>query len=888
MKAVRVCDDLLAVDKAPIEYTEDLIGFLHDRAGIHDEDQPEFWSLRDGYRLFHNGVAEDCDVTPNDANDMAALESLPGPFLLVQVPGDPFTIGALIIGAALSAAAALFLRPKIPSIGKNNQAVESPNNSLSSRSNVARLGHRIADNYGEKWMSPDYIGKPYRVFEGVVEVEKAQFCIGRGSYAIEEADVLEDKTPYSEITDATVAIYGPYTSPNSGDPELTIGDYEVEPMLAVTPVNSVNGQTLDAPGLAVFEKNGKAWLDGVPGSGADGIFNPDKGDPRDYFEVSDTVIITNGDVKDASGNWRNIDGTYTITALTAHGIWLDDAQSVNSDWQYFFDTGSLISKSRPFTPTISGSGDANPEVVIPLYSRNDEDIIVNIVAQQGLYKVNSSAQTALVVDILFTVQPTDSEGTPTGSPEDFTITLTGSTLKQSQIGGTNIYTPSFSGPCTITAARQTERDTDFDGTISDAVKWRDLMLASTITQDDFGNVTTAFVNTTVNPTATAISERMFRVRGTRKVPSRDGDDFTEELSASKSIADIFCAIALDPHLGRRSLAELNVSQIYDTADAIQEYFALDEAAEFGYTFDDDQASAEDMLDAVAKACFCEPVRRGSVLELVFEKATPDSSIPLNHRNTLPQPRPKRTPRFGNLDNFDGVELTYADGDDYDARATIRIPEDGSATTPQKIDTIGVRNGDVASLIAYRAYNKILYQRWLEERTVTQEVAAITRLERVLIAPDNQPGIMTGDVEDQSGLTVTLDQKVTMLNTKNYLIHLQIPGGTVDTIAIEAGGDAVSVSGGVTCRTVTLAELPSSSLSVDIRNRGRSKYWIVTDDDTSAQAFLISEKGEERDGTYAITAVNYDDRYYGNDTDFVDGLLTYNAYRPNSPIAFLML
>lgn len=185
-------------------------------------------------------------VTPKRPVDVIALRGMPGPFVVEVFPRGPETWTALAVSLAVSTASMILtsiFAPDPPNATARNVQHESPNNGLSERTNQARVNGRIPDIYGKVRSTPDLLAQPYKVFENHVEKEIAYMCVGRGSYEVH--DVRDDTTPISQIAGASVEIYAPFTSPNSGDaPQLRIGNAINQPIIATKRVNSVNGQVL--------------------------------------------------------------------------------------------------------------------------------------------------------------------------------------------------------------------------------------------------------------------------------------------------------------------------------------------------------------------------------------------------------------------------------------------------------------------------------------------------------------------------------------------------------------------------------------------------------------------------------------------------------------------
>lgn len=222
-------NDPFSLDEYVRYETDDLCALLQEQFPIWPEHA----------RIYHMQVAEDCDVTPTDERSVAHLATLEGNIYVVVYPGDPGTLAIVAIAVAvLSAAAFLFLRPRLPDMG----SAPSSNNSLSDRSNKARPNSRIPDIFGQVRSIPDLIAVPYRVFENNVEVEIAYMCVGRGEYELD--DIRDGDTFLSSIAGAGATFYGPNTSPNVGTPQLQIGSSITQDLYSAVKLNEVNGQTL--------------------------------------------------------------------------------------------------------------------------------------------------------------------------------------------------------------------------------------------------------------------------------------------------------------------------------------------------------------------------------------------------------------------------------------------------------------------------------------------------------------------------------------------------------------------------------------------------------------------------------------------------------------------
>lgn len=825
-------------------------------------------------RIYHQCVAQDHDVTPEDVEGIRRLQHLTGTVYVVVYPagsGIYWGLVKLVVAGVLSIVAnALMPKPSLPNQRNRNKL--SSNGDLSARVNTERLGGRIPDIFGTEWSTPDLIAVPYSIFESSREVEICAMCIGRGSYTIHK--VLEDTTPFSSLSGASLEIYAPNTSPNSGDdPYYTIGEAIDTPIVMAKRSNSVNGDELRAP-------NENTWKghDDIKFVYPNQIYSKDESRSfTDKFDAGDPLTITYDGTITVSKAVPppdtvdiNLDGTYVIDTITPDTITLVDPHLVNPAWllletdgetEYLFYTDLLGDDVGPFLETDTERWTEYIILDDPALTK----VYANFVAPNGLYKENNDDQYRRDVDVVLELTPIDSSDEPTGDPELFEGTVVGSSRDYRQRALTIMAEPTFTGRCRVRARRITKLDKDFDGVVQEAVHWRDLYAVAPISQTDFGDCTTLMTKQYATLSALALKERKLKILCTRNIPARIGttSTFTSTLYPSDSAADILCAVCLDPYIGRRTIAELDVDSIYDAIDECETYFGTELATQWGGTFSDGNTSLEETLTAICSAVFCRAYRRGSHIKLELEQATDNSVLLFNHRNKIPHSE-VRTYRFGTLEQYDGVEIEWQSPDD-GAVMSYYIPTDRSAINPQpKIDALGVRNNVQAHFLAWRAYNKLRYRYLDAEFDATQEVDILALGDRVLVADNTRQDTQDGEIIAQDGLVLTTSQDCTFVEDKEYTIFLQLYDGTVESFGCVAGAAK---------NQVVIDSAPSLPLAVDDHLFAKTTYTIVADDDPRCTAFLVTEIEPQESMTSKVSVSNYDPRYYANDTDFINELVT---------------
>lgn len=478
-----------------------------------------------------------------------------------------------------------------------------------------------------------------------------------------------------------------------------------------------------------------------------------------YATGYDTFTITK-----ATGEYTlNLDGTYQILAVDATTILLDDPASINAGWNVLSQLEN--SSTAAMNATIAANG---PRYVGPygVFFPNFRHLYANFVAMNGLYSIDENGNHYdLDVQIVLEVTRVDADDNAIGAPEEFRVVLEGSKTKK-QRAVTLRCSPSWAtgehdGRCRIRAWRETGEFVSNDGkdTFVENIQFRDLYaLCQFPANTNLGDITVVRTQTRGTLGALVLKELKTNMLVQRKLDvARDG-----VLVGTNRVDDIITAMCLDPYIGGRSLAEVDIVGMKAVIDDVINYFTQKNAqatmvGDFNYTFDDTDISFEESVAVVANAAFCIAFRRGNVIHLKFEKPSPDSVLLFNHRNKLPGTE-IRTVRFGIKDGHDGVEFEYTSPLD-DSKSVFYIPEDRSAVNPARHEGIGIRSRIHAYYHAYRIWNKMKYQNVSVEFEATQEADLLVQMDRILVADNTRADTVDGDILEQNGLELTLSRNV---------------------------------------------------------------------------------------------------------------------------------
>ncbi|MCU4428458.1 host specificity factor TipJ family phage tail protein [Acinetobacter pittii] len=810
--------------------------------------------LPEHIRIFHTSSNMDHaeisfanEVTPKNAYDLKQLDFLPGTFIVIENPKGMPALIAAIVSIVLSVAIAFLMpAPSIAQTTQNNNQSSSANNELSNRENKMRVNGRITDNYGAGWNTPDLIAVPYKVYENNVEVEHIVGCIGRGHYQINGA--YDGETNIVDIAGASVEVFRPGVDIVSGQPYFSLGTEITTPPLTVQHQNSVNGQVLRPADTQTLEGTNYllfAYPNEILRAAANNT------DLTTKFVSNDRVEITNASFT-YNGQTYDLNGTYSVLSVADDRMALSNPAAVNPNWLKLKELTNQ--QTGALSPKLSSIGE---KWIGPFILDNIERsrVIFNFVASNGLYTVSSGGnQAAVNVTIEVEVTPVNESGAAIGNPMLKQIILKGSAKSRQTVGAT-LDMVTFQGRCSVRARRLTP--TPGVTTVVDEVKWQALYGAYPLQSTMYEHETVFRARTYATTGALSVKSRKINFDLQRMLPTYKNGSMTTELFPTSSFADALVSMALDDKIGRRTIDEIDIENIYRTYNDIVDYFGTPLAAEFCTTIDDTNLSFEELVTNLCDAVFCTAYRQNNKLKIYFERPTDNSVLLFNFRNIIPDSY-KHDLTFGVIDDYDGLIYEYTDPTD-DSRINIYLPDKG-ANNPKEVKSVGVRNKWQAHFNAYRLWNKLRFQR----KSITFDAAPESELlvlrDRIAVA-DYRNGIhQSGDVVQQEGLILTLSHDVDFIAGKSYVIYLQMGDGSVDLIPVTAGSAK---------NKVILGRLPNGALKLSSDDFVNTIYTVVNDDTKDSLPYLVAKKDPVDKFSNTITAVNYDVRYYLNDKDFID-------------------
>lgn len=633
-----------------------------------------------------------------------------------------------------------------------------------------------------------------------------------------------------------------------GEPYFSLGTEITTPPLTVQHQTSVNGQVLrpaDTQSLEGTNYLHFAYPNEILRASANNT------DLTTKFVSNDRVEITNASFT-FNGQTYDLNGTYSVLSVADDRMTLSNPAAVNANWLKLKELNNQ--QTAALSPKISSIGE---KWIGPFILDNVERsrVLCNFVATNGLYTVSSGGnQAAVNVTIEVEVTPVNESGAAIGNPMLKQIILKGSAKSRQTVGAT-LDMVTFQGRCSVRARRLTP--TPAVTTVVDEVKWQALYGAYPLQSTVYEHETVFRARTYATTGALSVKSRKINFDLQRMLPTYKNGAMTTELYPTSSFADALVSMALDDKIGRRSIDEIDLENIYRTYNDVVDYFGTPLAAEFCTTIDDTNLSFEELVTNLCDAVFCTAYRQNNKLKLYFERPTDNSVMLFNFRNIIPDSY-KHDLTFGVMDDYDGLIYEYTDPTD-DSRINIYLPDKG-AKNPKEVKSVGVRNKWQAHFNAYRIWNKLRFQR----KSITFDAAPESELlvlrDRIAVA-DYRNGIhQSGEVVQQEGLILTLSHDVDFIAGKSYVIYLQMGDGTVDLIPVTAGSAK---------NKVVLGRLPNGALKLSPDDFVNTIYTVVNDDTKGSLPYLVAKREPADQFSNTITAINYDERYYLNDKDFID-------------------
>lgn len=815
-----------------------------DRA-VHEMPPMDFVVARipDGtpFKIYIDEIGDDTDVT----EDFDALQE-DATFYVVESPGggivnktwfkvffDPLGVTKQIMN---------IISPSQAQPGLGNQQGASPNNSLTNRTNKPRPYERTYDICGTVQCIPNDLMTVYRKYDtnGNV-IEFGFYDVGRGPLDTPASGITDGDTRLSEITGSSAAVYGPFTSPNSGAPQVMVGGPITEGLYVTATSNEVDGAELKAANDLTANIGDVATVSRVGNVAT--IVDP-TGDSRfnDYMKVGDAIELI--DIKTAS---YVLSGIYTITSISA----VDVSFTVDGTTNPWLG----ITASVPLLPgDISTTGPYNKVAVswsnwFTMDKIKAARVLANFGAQSGMYKDDGNKKSSASVTIRLEYQALDVNGSPIGPVYSADGTVSGRSSDQTGVSIVGaLPTPST---FRARARRVTDKDLDFEGQVIDDVSFDNLYAQIPDTTPNYGNRTTVHTARRQTPRATSIKAPKLALIVTERIYKYLGNGvFDTALTNNPQAVQSLIRLLRDPVCGGLNLTASNMDRLLAVQDEVEAYFGSAQAGQFCYTFDSFDVTMQDIINTVAEAIFCRSYREGSAILLDFDRPRIGPEMVFTHRSKAPGE--KWTRNFNTRDRYDSLKFSYIDPAT-NTKETITIPADGGLKT-ETYDSKGIRNYKQAYWAAYRRYQRNLLNRVSVEFAALEEGISARPGRAISVVKGSRVSPFDGYVVAVDGLTVVLSQNVEFTPGQEHSLILKRRDGSVQSVDVTPGANN---------RTVIMTSAPQEAIYTG-NEALKTEFSFGSEDRHNAQMMVVSTVEPGSDRTVRITGYNYTDDYYAYD------------------------
>lgn len=745
-----------------------------------------------------------------------------------------------IIGAVFSAISSILsfvLRPLLPKVPKSGAAgKDSPNNSLTGQSNIARAYQAIPDVYGFRRVWPDLIQPSTIQYIDHIKYVTEWMCISRGTGTISQVQYAE--TPITSISGASYEIFTP--TPGAGYPEnrtTTLLD-----VLETFESDEVNGQELAYPVRLPTVTARGSFNAATVGSGSFTVT------VADAAELAPVKALAPAGTCKVSFIYGSGPSTYSQVVTVASAV----LSSGNVTFTFTggpawsaATSGSLIDFT--FIPQVVISYVTQGPYTLPIEC---DRLRWNTVFLRGLKGTVS-------IDASWWRIGSDGLELP-GTRQTQTFSFSADTY-DSRYWTTDVVPAAGYGRYRCEFTRKTAQIGD-NGT--DVAKLEELYAVRYYPQKIVPGVTVIRVTTKATTEATGFSDRKFNLRWARHVRQLSSDAISPSRNFARALAHVWT-------LAGNSISELDTEALQEINDRLGEDSPL---LRFDGSLDDADMSLGDRMQLIANHARCLMWRDGTRWTVSRDEAKDEVELQFDYRNLAGSGDSKAAYSAFMPNASDGVELEYVDEVSQSKKAYVRLRVDsgsvavGASSNPKKFQLPGCTTEQQAMNRAQLEARRILYQRTSISDTALADAGAIGPGALVrYIDPNDYAGdddLQPGEVLGMDGDLVSTSEPIDWKGQSSGRIQFTGPDGRT------LGAPIVCVPAGDQVRLSTPA--PQGVFVADgIQSQCGSRYALAVGlsqaEMESAGLYTLTSAKPEGDGkTVSIALVSYDARLYEQD------------------------
>lgn len=755
---------------------------------------------------------------------------------------DAWAIGAFIASLAVSVASVLLTpRPVIPNnIGTSK---DSPNNKLTSQTNMARLYQAKPDIYGSRRVFPDLVSSAVYEYIRHEKYVTELMCIGMGYYDIEKvryADNLLD-----DIDGSKYKIYSP------GDiiPQI-IEAYESP---------EVNGQELLALGdtsedasRGDEEQVWKLW-DFVEGrirtTSRSFEWMQAEIDKNDKVDCRMTTYTTYDMEVEVHGEWQ----IKRFTDKAIYNVEFDRYEITDQLTYYYIKSMSLIDSGRSLShvywfrieiinTTLRSSG-------VFILPHAGEQIWFNVIFNRGLKAAVQIQATWYEID----GDDNQIEGT-----------------EQSRIFyySADTYNPRYytnkievlRGRYAVKFMRLTGA-TGSDNPSQTKLEW---LAAVDVRRDVVAKDTLIEVVQKATEQAVSLKERKINVQATRKTITYDTNskEIDYELRPSRSFADAVLHSWIV--MAGKSITRLNVDELYQIANSLSD----EQLGYFDFSFDDKDISLGQRIQTICNAARVAVSKDGLQYRFIRNEKRLAPSYQFDGRNLANDETGGSIQyRFQEPSSFDGIELEWVDArnanpNGTDKKAYIKLfintatktIESGEPKRPKKIELAGCTNHMQAMNRAQLEARALLYSRVNVDDVSLNDAAYLPIGSWVRWVDIYDSGVISGEILAIKGNEFFTNEEIHLDSNTQYRVSITDEyGQPSEWLDVKQGSDKKSF----------IADF-DKAFTANYRDIQCGSRFIISTEKEEKLDFMLMEKQPSDKDRIQINLSFYDERVYEYD------------------------
>lgn len=724
-----------------------------------------------------------------------------------------------------------------PDLPDTSEATSSPNNNLSSQTNLIRAYAQKALVCGSPRIYPDLIGEPLEYYTNNVKYSESYFYAGFGT--LNGGTVLAGETNIIRFSGATANLYYPTAG------ITTIPNYRV-----AQEVDEIDGQTL---------KGTNEGEDGATISCSEGPTSSTYvGTTFNIYLVQDTdsdnlkaqYDAGNVDVEVQYEAFRTIEpgggpepidskGTGNITSFTLTGseykVTIANFNGLKSETVY----------NGPFIFTLKLDNTLGPFV----NPTQCEKMFFNIAFNRGLKST---------VPITVTVYELDAQGgARTGTQEtlnviydDDTVDAQYRTFETSFTNGRAWY------EWTIRRTNEATQDTSEP----DIPTLEKAFCVKEVGDYDFSNATMlkTVMNSTQTPTSSGVDNKINIIGAQTEMPSYNkatGDILAN--AASRNLADAAMFVWSDFH--GLDLDTLDLDELYTIVDSLPDGFKT-----FDYTFDDVGVSAGEKLDIILNVGRIQKYWDGKKIRFWRDEKVGFNSALLSRTDIASESERSYSVSRSSFvaGEYDSVQVEYVNREinkqayiyrSFDSNGNI---VNVSGVNPKTVTLTGCQDFDNATNRAELEIRRMLYQRWTLSDTFIDAHRFLGKGDVVLYNEVYEGGAAWGgEIQSINGNQAIVRETLNLDSSTNYYVYYTNMLGDI------IGPQLVSA---YSVNSFTCASLSEAYARGDDNAQIGSRYYITEVNDSINRQWRVVNR-EASGYNVQVDLVNYDERIYAYDT-----------------------